>query len=211
MEKTYNQIAGGNLSRLESISDGIFAFSMTLLIAEIHVPTADSVHDEHGLWQALVPLFPRVLTWLMSFLTLGIFWVGQQTQLNHLKGTNRDYTWLHLSFLAAVTAIPFSTRLLAEFIAFRTALLVYWLNLFLLGLLILWSWNYACGAGLVKEELKKGAYRAIRRRVLSAQALYAFGAALCAVNNYWSIGFIVLIQVNYVLAPKLRFLNELTS
>ena len=61
----------------------------------------------------------------MSFLTLGIFWVGQQTQLNHLERADRDLAWLHIWYLAAVALMPFSTRLLAEFIEFRTALLVY--------------------------------------------------------------------------------------
>ena len=59
-------------------------------------------------------------------MTLGIFWVGQQTHLNHLTHADRDLSWLHFAFLACVTALPFSTRLLAEFITYRTAFLIYW-------------------------------------------------------------------------------------
>jgi uncharacterized membrane protein len=47
----------------------------------------------------LRPLWPHLLTYLMSFLTLGVFWVGQQTQLHHMRGTNRDLSWIHLVFL----------------------------------------------------------------------------------------------------------------
>ena len=43
---------------------------------------------------------------------------------------------------------------------------------------------------------------AIRRRIVIAQSLYAFGALLCVINPYWSIGFIVLVQLNYVIAPR---------
>ena len=72
--------------------------------------------------------------YLMSFMALGIFWVGQQTQLNHLQRSSRSLTWIHLAFLLVVTIIPFSTALLAEYTRYRVALGVYWANMLLLGL-----------------------------------------------------------------------------
>ena len=44
---------------------------------------------------------------------------------------------------------------------------------------------------------------AIERRIIHAQALYAVGALLCVVNTYWSLGVILLLQLNYVIAPRL--------
>jgi uncharacterized membrane protein len=86
---------------------------------------------------------PRLLPWLLSLLTLGIFWLGQQTQLNQLERSNRDLTWLHFVFLAVVTALPFSARLLADFLEYRTAFLVYWFNIVLLGASLYATWAYA--------------------------------------------------------------------
>ena len=71
---------------------------------------------------------------MMSFMTLGIFWVGQQTQLNHLERSSRSLTWIHLAFLFLVTVVPFSTALLAEHIRYRLALVLYWANITLAGL-----------------------------------------------------------------------------
>ena len=82
MPTHYNQIAGRNLARLEALSDGIFAVAMTILILDLRIPGVDAVHSERDLWLAIIALLPRVLMYLMSFLTLGIFWIGQQTQLN---------------------------------------------------------------------------------------------------------------------------------
>jgi uncharacterized membrane protein len=141
--------------------------------------------------------------YVMSFTTLGIFWVGQQTQLNHLSNSDRTLTWIHLLFLFAVTTIPFSTMLLAEFPLFRTALLVYWANILALGATLYLSWVCAIGTGLVKGDISPHVSTAVKRRILIAQALYAFGALLCLVNTYWSIGFIVLVQLNYAIAPRL--------
>ncbi|MFZ0480443.1 MAG: TMEM175 family protein [Terriglobales bacterium] len=200
---TYNLIAGQNVERLAALSDGIFAVAMTLLVLDLRVPSREAIHSGAELRHALIACAPQFVAYLMSFITLGIFWVGQQTQLNHLARTNRSLSWIHLLFLFAVSIMPFSTRLLAEFISYRTALLGYWLNILLLGAALYFSWICALGAGLVKEEISLQIATAIKRRIVIAQSLYALGAALCFFNTYWSIAFIVLVQLNYAIAPRL--------
>ena len=201
---TYNRIAGQSVERLAALSDGVFAVAMTLLVLDLHAPAAEAIHGEGGLWAALTALAPKFTMYLMSFLTLGIFWVGQQSQLNHLARSDRSLSWIHLGFLFFVSMTPFSTTLLAEFNKYRTALLVYWLNILLLGAMLYLSWVCALGTGLVKDDLPGTVSKAIKRRIVIAQALYAFGAALSFFDPYWSIGFIVLVQLNYVLAPRWR-------
>ena len=95
MKTSYNRLAGQSVDRLAALSDGVFAVAMTLLVLDLHGPATQAVHSEYGLWRALVALSPRLLTYLMSFLTLAIFWVGQQTQLNHLLHSDRHLTWIH--------------------------------------------------------------------------------------------------------------------
>lgn len=191
------------MERLAALSDGVFAVAMTLLVLDLKVPAFGAVHGEHGLWLALMALSPRLLIYMMSFLTLGIFWVGQQTQLNHLARSDRSLTWIHIAFLFAVTLTPFSTMLLAEFHIYRLALIVYWLNILLLGVVLYVSWICAVGSRLVKEDVLAGVPAAIKQRIVIAQALYAVGAFLCVFNTYWSIGFIVLVQLNYAIAPRM--------
>jgi uncharacterized membrane protein len=176
---------------------------MTLLVLELRLPAAQAIHSEGDFWRALVALSPKLITYLMSFLTLGIFWVGQQTQLNHLIRSDRDLSWIHLAFLFAVTLTPFSTMLLAEFVTLRLPLLAYWGNILLLGAVLYGSWGYAIRARLVKDDMPAEAPAAICRRILIAQALYAGGALLCAINTYYSIVFIVLVQLNYAVAPRI--------
>lgn len=209
MNTIYNRIAGQSLERLAALSDGVFAIAMTLLVLELHVPDTGNIHTEADLWNAIVTLSPHFLTYFMSFLTLGIFWVGQQTQLNHVAYSNRNFAWLHLGFLLAVAVMPFSTALLAEFITFRLALVIYWFNIFLLGTLLFAAWRYAIHAQLLKAEATDEVKSATERRILIAQALYAFGALLCIFNTYLSIGVIVLIQLNYVIAPRIKWLYRI--
>lgn len=202
MHTAYNRIAGQSVERLAALSDGIFAVAMTLLVLDLRAPAIETIHSERDLWHGLAAIAPRLLMYLMSFLTLGIFWIGQQTQLNYLERSARSLTWMHILFLATICVMPFSTSLLAEFTTYRTALVVYWLNILLPGLALYWSWVCAMGLGVVQPETPPEVLKAVKRRIVIAQALYAFGALLSVVNTYWSIGFIVLVQLNYAIAPR---------
>ena len=203
MTTLYNRIAGQSVERLAALSDGIFAVAMTLLVLDLRLPAIEAVHNEHDLWRALLALGPQLIMYMMSFLTLGIFWVGQQTQLNHLARSDRSLSWIHILFLFAVSTTPYSTKLLAEFPAYRLALLAYWVNILLLGTALYLSWVCAIEKGLVKHDLPPEVPIAIKRRIVIGQALYAFGALLCVFNTYWSIAFIVLVQLNYAIAPRI--------
>jgi uncharacterized membrane protein len=203
MTTSYNQIAGRSVERLAALSDGVFAIVMTLLVLDLRVPLRDAVHSERELWLALAALSPRLIMYMMTFMTLGIFWVGQQTQLNHLTRSDRSLSWIHIVFLFGVTLMPFSTMLLAEFTAYRIALVLYWLNILLVGAALYVSWVCAMGTGLVKDDIPAEVPVAIKRRIVIAQSLYAFGALLCVISTYWSIAFIVLVQLNYAIAPRI--------
>jgi hypothetical protein len=73
----------------------------------------------------------------------------------------------------------------------------------LFGVLLYLSWGRAIKARLVKGDIPVEVPAAICRRILIGQALYAFGALLCVFNTYWSIAFIVLVQLNYAIAPRI--------
>jgi uncharacterized membrane protein len=152
----------------------------------MHLP-GEAVHDERGLWLALGTLAPQMLAYLMSFLTLGLFWNGQQAQLNLFARSDRHLTWIHIAFLFAVSMMPFSTKLLAEFIDYRAALVVYWANIFLMGGTLYGSWRYTRCGSFLKEGTPPEMDKAVQGRILVAQSLYAVGALLCIFNNYWSI------------------------
>jgi uncharacterized membrane protein len=209
MSALYNAIAGQSLERLAALSDGVFAFAMTLLVFDLHVPASAGIFSEHDLWQALTALAPQFVTYLMTFMTLGIFWVGQQTQFARFTRCDRDLTWIHIAFLLAVSMTPFSTALLAHFITYRIALVVYYCNILFLGIALYGGWRYASRAGLLKDDTSDEIRRAMERRIIVAQALYAFGALLCIINTYVSIAVIVLVQLNYVFAPRFRLLYRL--
>ena len=104
--------------------------------------------------------------------------------------------------------MPFSTSLLAEFITYRLALLAYWANIFLIGLLLYLNWIYAMRNGLATQEATPAVSAAVKRRIFVGQSLYAFGALLCIVSPLLSIAFIVVVQLNFAIAPKIPILSR---
>jgi uncharacterized membrane protein len=210
----YLAIAGRSVDRLAALSDGIFAIAMTLLVLDLKVPVLDVVHGqqplwadgamepERALWSGLGHLAPRLLPYVMSFLILGIFWVGQQTQLDNFVRSDRNLTWIHLAFLLAVTFMPFSTSLLAEFITLRLALVVYWLNLVVLGAVLLGSVRYAHRAGLMDPEQADEVRSATARRIVRGQTLYLAAMTLCVISTYATIVALILLQLASALAIR---------
>jgi uncharacterized membrane protein len=109
---------------------------MTILVLELRVPVLEAVHAQKTLWSAgvvsqeqavldaLRDVAPRLLIYVMSFLTLGSFWLAQQSQLDGLATTTRRLTWIHLALLFAVTLMPFSTALLNTYLAIALLVLL---------------------------------------------------------------------------------------
>jgi uncharacterized membrane protein len=210
MSVVYNQIANRSLERIGALSDGLFAIAMTLIVLEIQVPTVAGIDSDAKLLAALGDLAPRFLTYLLSFMTLGIFWNGQQTQLSYLSRGNRDLSWLSLLFLAIVALFPFTTSLLAEFFQLRLALALYWVDILLCGFALLAIWTYVERAGLIRDDVGPEVGRAIRRRVLIAQALYGTGMAIGLVfGTLPAVVFIVLVQLNFAIAPRIWILDKI--
>lgn len=198
----YNRIAGQNVRRIEALSDGVFAIAFTLLILEIKVPEARAATTENDLLHSLAPLLPKFLIYFLTFMTMGIFWTGQGVQLNYIERYDRNLNWCSIFFLAVISLFPFTTAFLGEHINFKLAIGLYWLNILLAGILIYVHWTYASKHNYlsVEGDERKAIDKAIRKRVIVAQSLYVVGALLCFINTYLSIGFIILVQLNYAFA-----------
>ena len=219
MSTSYHRFAGSSLDRLAALSDGVFAVAMTLLVLDLKAPSvpkrvqqpvwSGGGGSEHELAHGILhDVAPRLLPYLMSFLTLGIFWVGQQTQLQSFTRSNRALTWIHLTFLLAVTLLPFSTGLLAQDISYRLSVAVYWLNLLALGVVLYVSLRYAEHAGVISDETTNEMREAMAQRIVVYQTLYAGAALTCLINSYLAIGLLFALQVNAVIAPRIWILDR---
>jgi uncharacterized membrane protein len=105
--------------------------------------------------------------------------------------------------------VPFSTALLAHYFWLKVALVEYWLNIVLLGATLFAGLEYGLRANLFREEGKREMAVLMRGRILIAQSLYAVATALCLIFPTWvSIALVILIQLNYAIAPRIPILGR---
>ena len=133
---------GLSKTRIEALTDGIFAIAMTLMVFDIKVPTVAQM-KQLNLRHELIQLWPRFLAYVISFVMLGVYWVGHHNQYHYIRRTDRPFLWINIFFLMGVSLIPFSTGLLGQFPEDRTALGVYGLNLIMVGGFLYAHWSYA--------------------------------------------------------------------
>ena len=205
MTEPYNRFSGQSLDRLTSLSDGVFAVAMTLLVLDLRVPVglAASRASEHGLWDALLRLGPSFAAYLLSFTMLGTFWLAQHTLLGIFGRCDRTMTWIHLGFLFVVTLLPFSAALLAHYVHLRLAVGAYWLNILLLGVMLEWGARYGRKAFLSDDAQAAARLTTFRQRILIAQALYALAALICFVSTQASVIALALVQLYFIVSPRL--------
>lgn len=98
-----------NRNRLEQFSDGVFAIAITLLALDLHVPKLISTSIAGGISEILL-LLPNVLTFILSFMTIAIFWVNHHQLTQEMTGVGRKVLWTNILFLLFITLIPFGTN-----------------------------------------------------------------------------------------------------
>jgi uncharacterized membrane protein len=104
-------------SRIEAFSDGVFAIAITLLVLELKVPPADTVHSISDLWNGLIHLWPSYFAFTLSFGILLVSWVNHHYLFNILDKSSRPFLYANGFLLFTITFMPFPTALLAQYIS----------------------------------------------------------------------------------------------
>jgi uncharacterized membrane protein len=135
------------------LSDGVFAFAITLLVLDIVTPAASGNH----LLRSLGDQWPSYLGYLISFATIGAAWLGHSAITEYLERASPGFIRLNLVFLLFVSFLPFSTRLFADYIGKnnpeRVAATIYGISLALTSTLLFVLWRYAVQERLVRPDM----------------------------------------------------------
>jgi uncharacterized membrane protein len=110
-------------NRLEAFSDGVIAIIITIMVLELKVPHG------HGTLEELLPLWPVFLSYLLSFVYVGIYWANHHHLLHTVKQVDGGVLWANLFWLFWLSLMPFTTGWMGENHFSSAAMLVYGFNL----------------------------------------------------------------------------------
>jgi uncharacterized membrane protein len=142
------------INRLEALTDGVFAIVMTLLVLDIGITDIPQSSVQAEMPRKLLELWPQFFSYIMSFIILGMIWISHHRIFHYIKSSNPILMWLNVLFLMFVALVPFSTRLLGDYLWQQVPFVVYGINLFLIFITRLVLWNYASGeSGLIDSGI----------------------------------------------------------
>lgn len=182
--------------RLESFSDGIFAFAVTLLVLGLRDPVQSAGGD---LFKGLISEWPAFFAFFTSFLTVLIMWVNHHNMFNFIRKVDTRFMFLNGFLLLTVTLNPFTTSLVADHLLdtnASTAAAVY-AGVFVF-LSIVWNllWRYASNGHRLVSSIVSDAEMSKVNRDFNIGTLFYVGAfALAFVNGIASIIAILLLAL----------------
>lgn len=189
--------------RIEAFSDGVFAIAITLLIIEIAVP---HVEGDQSLGEALKNLWPSYFAYVLSFISIGIYWANHHTFFKFFHATDHGFLMLNVLFLMCVAFLPFPTAVLGDYLDNdnqRDAAV----TLYCAGLLapaftwaLLWWWGNL--RDLIDERLAPDFKRYMSRQYLLSNAAFFTALVLSLINPWVALTIAVGTTALYLLPPR---------
>jgi uncharacterized membrane protein len=140
-----------NKARMESFSDGVFAFAITLLVLGFQVPSLDPASDPL-LMKALFAQLPQLVPYITSFATIGIIWLNHHTMFHAVEHVERGTLILNLLLLLVVSFIPYPTAVLGRYGPLRSSAVLYGVALSILGACYTLLWRHIAGRRLSRDR-----------------------------------------------------------
>jgi TMEM175 potassium channel family protein len=191
-------------NRIEALTDGVFAVAMTLLVLDIKVPELQQPLATAGLPLKLLSLWPKFLSYTISFVILGVYWVGHHVQLSFIRRADRPLLWINILFLLWVALVPFSTALLSEYATTRIAIAIYGANLIAIGLTLALHWWYATTENRhVDPDIDRGLVRGAMYRTLMGPLVYVIAIGLSFFRAEVSLALYALVPILYILPGRI--------
>jgi uncharacterized membrane protein len=180
-------------NRMEAFSDGVIAILITVMVLELHVP--------HGTtWGALHESLPTLLTYVLSFVYLGIYWNNHHHMLMVTKQVGGLVLWANLHLLLWLSLVPFATGWMGENHFAKVPTSAY--GIVLLGAALAY---FALQQAIIRRQgvgstLAVAVGRDVKGKL--SPLLYTAGIALAYVNRWMAVGAYVLVALMWLVPDR---------
>jgi len=181
--------------RLEAFSDGVFAILITIMVLELRPPHGSSLAD-------MAPLLPKLLSYLLSFVYLGIYWNNHHHMLHAVQRVDGRVLWANLHLLFWLSLVPFVTAWMGEHHAAPVPVALYGAVLLLSALAYTLLTRALLALHAADSALAVALGRDRKGKV--SLVLYAAAIPLTLVSPWLAIGLFVAVALLWWV-PDLRF------
>lgn len=191
-------------SRLESFSDGIFAFAITLLVLTIAQPS-----DYRELAHQLASRWPSMIAYVVSFMVIGIMWLNHHSLFRHFEHVDRGLIYINMLLLMTITFLPYPAGVLGQALArgqgARTAAVVYAVTMAVNSWAWAALWLYASGRRrLLHEDFPEGERGIATLMFTVGVVMYTLAVGVAFVNAYAFLVLQGLFALYYAIDPISR-------
>jgi uncharacterized membrane protein len=191
-------------NRIETLTDGVFAIAMTLLVTGLDIPKLNGIVTSGAVDSLLFSLFPGFIHYIIAFILLAGFWWASHLRSHYIQSIDNKMGFLTITTLLFVGLIPFSTNLAGDFPLNTHAVIIFEFNLFVLGLLSVLQWNQILTNAMCLDPDAD-----VKMLVLNREEAYIFpllslfAILLALISIPWGI-FIYLIAPVYIVLLWLK-------
>jgi uncharacterized membrane protein len=186
---------------METFSDGVIAILITIMVLELHVPAGEHLTDLHRVW-------PVFFSYVLSFVTIGIYWNNHHHMLRATERINGGVLWANLHLLFWLSLFPFATGWMGENHFARTPVAAYGVVLLCAGV------SYYILQTLILRELgPESALATALGRDLKGKmspVIYSAGILLTFANRWLGFAAYVVVALMW-LVPDRRLVPALTA
>jgi uncharacterized membrane protein len=192
--------------RLEAFSDGVFSIAITLLVLELSIPESRSATPP-PLGSALLHLWPSYIGYVLSFITVGIYWANHHSIFRFYQRTDHAFNLLNLAFLMSISFLPFPTAVLSRYVMVpgqgETAVMFYAFGLVLPAACFLAMWTYASRRHqLIDRRLPQDFIRYLSRQYMASVLIYTTALIVARYAFRVGLGICIGLTLLYLLPSK---------
>jgi uncharacterized membrane protein len=191
---------GFGTTRIEALSDGIFAVAMTLLVLDIKLPGDEPFASSGELFAHLWSLARHYLLYFVTFIVLGMLWIGHHAQFHFIRYVDHTLLWINLMFLFVITSIPFATDLLGDYHELNLPYAIYGSKLVFAAVLMILQVLHLRRRPVLAEPTLTAA---VARKVIVRAALFACVPLLSMAMMLYNTQLALYL---YFLLPVIHFL-----
>jgi uncharacterized membrane protein len=141
-----------NHTRLDQLSDGIFAIVMTILVFEIRLPAMGVPIDNLTLWHEIEKLIPVFLSYILSFALLFTYWRAHHFFISiYAKNVDSMLTNINALFFMLISLVPFSASVLGQYSGNELSVIIFGSHIILVGLCLYWMRRYVIFSPHIKN------------------------------------------------------------